>query len=177
MAASDGSKLYRNKPKKSRLKQQASPSPMTSSTPPPMTPYTPPPAKPAPPSPPAKEPFLRRYRFLIPMLLAVNFSIGAYIYTRTKKKDTAIEMEETPPSPSVVTATESATIAEKLVTPPAVQQPVKEPISENDKREILKWMLEEKRKLKPRDPEEKKRIDEDKAILKQFIRAKSIPNL
>lgn len=32
--------------------------------------------KPAPPTPPAKEPFLRRYRFMLPMLLAVNLSIG-----------------------------------------------------------------------------------------------------
>lgn len=55
--------------------------------------------------------------------------------------------------------------------------PVKvlEPIPEDQQRELFSWMLEEKRKVKPRDREEKKRIDEDKAILKQFIRAKSIP--
>ena len=33
------------------------------------------------------------------------------------------------------------------------------------------------RKIKPKDPEEKKRIDEDKAILKQFIRVKPIPSI
>jgi hypothetical protein len=37
--------------------------------------------------------------------------------------------------------------------------------------------LEEKRKIKPKDREEKKQIDEEKAILKQFIRAKSNPSL
>ncbi|CAH9066831.1 unnamed protein product [Cuscuta epithymum] len=174
----NGSKLYMNKPKKSQLKQHAS-SPQTPSPPsvsPSMTSSNPTAANHAPPPPPAKEPFLRRYRFIFPMLLAVNLAIGGYLYMRTKKKDTtAIEIQETP-IPSVVTATESATIADKLVIPPALQ-PVREPISEKDKRDILKWMLEEKRKLKPKDPEEKRRIDEDKAILKQFIRAKSIPNL
>nr|GLL23432.1 uncharacterized protein LOC109187603 [Ipomoea trifida] len=174
---SEGTKLYMNKPKKSQLKQKASStqtpsssssSSMASST---STAAT----KPAPPAPPAKEPFLRRYRFMLPMLLAVNLSIGAYLYMRTKNKDPVIEMEEVPSAP-VVTSTESTKIAEKLVTPPVVQ-PVMEPISDNDKREIFKWILEEKRKLKPKDPEEKRRIDEEKAILKQFIRAKSIPSL
>lgn len=99
----------------------------------------------------------------------------AYLYMRTKKKDPITEMEEIPSAP-MATATESAKPAEKLVTPPVVQ-PVMKPISDNEKREIFQWILDEKRKLKPKDPEEKRRIDEEKAILKQFIRAKTIPSL
>ena len=52
-----------------------------------------------------------------------------------------------------------------------------EPIPEDQQRELFKWLLEEKRKIKPKDPEEKKRIDEEKAILKQFIRVKPIPSI
>jgi len=59
------------------------------------------------------------------------------------------------------------------VTTPVQRQA---PIPEELQREIFQWMLEEKRKLKPKDPVEKKQIDEEKAILKQFLRAKSIPN-
>ena len=58
----------------------------------------------------------------------------------------------------------------------AVLKP-KEPIPEDQQRELFKWILEEKRKISPKDPEEKKQIDEEKAILKQFIRAKSVPSL
>ena len=44
-------------------------------------------------------------------------------------------------------------------------------------RKLFKWMLEEKMKIKPKDPDEKKHIDEEKAILKQFFQAKSIPSV
>ncbi|XP_058729310.1 uncharacterized protein LOC131601488 isoform X2 [Vicia villosa] len=49
------------------------------------------------------------------------------------------------------------------------------PIPEEQQREVFEWMLEEKRKVKPKDAMEKKQIDEEKYILKQFLRAKSIP--
>ncbi|GKV11915.1 hypothetical protein SLEP1_g23130 [Rubroshorea leprosula] len=63
--------------------------------------------------------------------------------------------------------------------PPPVPKPVKEPqpILEYQQRELFKWLLEEKRKVKPKNREEKKRIDEEKAILKQFIRSESIPRI
>ncbi|XP_065850103.1 uncharacterized protein [Euphorbia lathyris] len=61
--------------------------------------------------------------------------------------------------------------------PPPTILKVKKPIPEDQQLELFKWMLEEKRKVKPNDPEEKKRIDEDKAILKQFIRTDTTPKL
>lgn len=99
---------------------------------------------------------------------------------RTKKKDVVDEVEvpNVPPA-SVSTTATTATITEKPLAAPPILEPPKprEPIPENEQRELYKWMLEEKRKLKPKDPEEKKHIDEEKTILKQFIRAKSIPSL
>ena len=70
-------------------------------------------------------------------------------------------------------------IPEILDFPPSLMEPVKvrQPIPEDQQRELFQWMLEEKRKIKPKDSQEKKQIDEDKAILKQFIRAKSVPGL
>ncbi|KAK6773402.1 hypothetical protein RDI58_028640 [Solanum bulbocastanum] len=133
-----------------------------------------------PPSPPPKESFLRRNKFIFPMFLAVNLSVGAYIFM-TKKKDVGTEAGEVSdvPSSSVSSTAAITVVAEKQATVPALVQPaiVHEPIPEDQQRELMKWILEVKRKLKPKDPEEKKRIDEEKAMLKQFIRAKSIPSL
>lgn len=79
----------------------------------------------------------------------------------------------------VVVTPVSATIPpipEKTTLPlaaPAIWKTVwvPEPVPEDQQREICQWILEEKRKVKPINREEKKRLDEEKAILKQFIRA------
>ena len=62
-------------------------------------------------------------------------------------------------------------------TPATAPVKVLPPISEAEQRLLLKWILEEKRKVKPTDPAEKKKIDEEKALLKQLIRAESLPSL
>ncbi|XP_050230645.1 uncharacterized protein LOC126679724 [Mercurialis annua] len=177
----EGPKLYANKPKKAQIKQfqESAPSTTASASYKMGSQSTAPP--PPPPQPP-KESFARRYKFIWPLLLSVNLAAGAYLFLRTKKKDP--EEEELPNSvPSTpVSATPTTTTAseiEKHNTPPAISEPVKprEPVPENQQRELYKWMLEEKRKLKPKNPEEKKRIDEEKAVLKQFLRAKSVPTV
>ena len=80
-----------------------------------------------------------------------------------------------------VTSNPTSLVSTASVTDPlpAVIEPVKarEPVPLDQQLELFKWILEEKRKVKTKSPEEKKRIDEEKAILKQFIRAKSIPSL
>ncbi|XP_030967395.1 uncharacterized protein LOC115987923 [Quercus lobata] len=174
---SEGPKLYANKPKKAQLKkfqdghQKAKEfsTPSSSST---MGTQSSSPPQPPPP----KESFARRYKFVWPMLLAVNLAVGAYLFMRTKKKDADIEEEVATPQ-STTSAT--ATLVEKPSPLPPITQVVKlrEPIPEDQQRELFKWMLEEKRKVKPKDPVEKKRLDDEKAILKQFIRAKSIPSV
>lgn len=106
--------------------------------------------------------------------VCVNFV--AYLFMRTKKKDTDVEDEVV--APGSTTAAVTAPV-EKPLPSPTIKEPPKlrEPISENQQRELFKWILEEKRKVKTKDPEEKKRVDEEKAILKEFIRAKSIPSI
>ncbi|KAL6568240.1 hypothetical protein OROHE_003924 [Orobanche hederae] len=190
--SAEGPKLFTNKPKKWKLKASTpitmAPASSTGAAPPP--PPTPPPQK---------ESFVRRYRFLWPLLLVVNFTIGAYVLMRARTKNTSAS-EEIPdegptgptPTSAVTTAAEgptgstptatvttlaAATINEKPITPPIIEPVVRAPIPEDQQRELLKWILEEKRKVKPRDAEEKRQIDDEKAILKQYIRAKSIPSL
>ncbi|XVF74417.1 hypothetical protein PTKIN_Ptkin13bG0109000 [Pterospermum kingtungense] len=185
---SEGPKLYDNKPKKAQLKKfqeqqkgkdlastssgTAASYKMGSQT----TSNLPPP----PPQPP-KESFARRYKFLWPLLLAVNLTVGAYLFMTTKKKDTGIteDVSGDVGSTSVSTTVTAPPVTEKPLPAPSITQPVKlpEPIPESQQRELFKHILEEKRKVKPKDPEEKKCLDEEKAILKQFIRAKSIPKI
>lgn len=109
--------------------------------------------------------------------------IAAYLFTRTKKKDmstteedVAREVGSSPVSTPTVTA---PPVTDMPLPAPSLTQHVKlpEPIPESQQRELFKHILEEKRKVKPKDPEEKKCLDEEKAILKQFIRAKSIPSI
>ncbi|KAI3409261.1 uncharacterized protein J3R85_019566 [Psidium guajava] len=177
----EGPKLYTNKPKKAQLKQSGK-----ESTSPPSaaaqsyTMGSQPQPQPPPAPPPPKESFARRYKFLWPLLLTVNLAIGGYLFMRTNKKDKTITEEEdskAASSTSVLTTVPTITATEKPAPGTIITEPVKprEPIPEDQQRELFKWILEEKRKIKPRDPEERKRLDEEKAILKQFIRAKSLP--
>ncbi|XP_042500995.1 uncharacterized protein LOC122078876 [Macadamia integrifolia] len=175
----DGPKLYTTKPKKAHLKQHRA---KEFSSPPSME--TPTAAPPPPPTQLPKESFAKRYKFLWPLLLTVNLAVGAYLFMRTKKKDIGTEDGETavdvPSTPiATTTTTTTTTVTEKSTPTTLIMEPPKArpPILEDQQRELFKWILEEKRKVKPKDPEEKKRIDGEKAILKQFIRSKSIPSL
>ncbi|KAK9102577.1 hypothetical protein Sjap_019831 [Stephania japonica] len=123
--------------------------------------------------PPPKESLARRFKFVWPILLTLNLGIGAYVYFSASKKDqdakdaeeAATEVPSTP-----------APVPEKSAQTAVVALKPREPIPENQQRELFKWILEEKRKIKPKNAEEKKRIDEEKAVLKQFIKAKSVPS-
>ncbi|CAK8560303.1 unnamed protein product [Lathyrus sativus] len=192
-AAGNGSspKLYAHKPRKAQLKQfRGQQKPKEFSSPPVMGAQT---AT----LPPPKESFIRRYRFLWPMLLAVNLGVGVYLFARTstKKKD-AVEEEKDAANQIPANGTASlvsvngtstpisvkdalALLAEQSVSPPSYTNPAikREPIPEGQQRELFKWILEEKRKIKPKDEEEKKRIEEEKALLKNLIRSKSIPSI
>ncbi|XXG48392.1 hypothetical protein AAC387_Pa02g2857 [Persea americana] len=77
----------------------------------------------------------------------------------------AIVPEKTPPI-----ALEKTT----PVLPTAEPIKIRQPIPADEQRELFKWIRAEKRKVVPENPSEKKRIDEEKAILKQYIRAESI---
>ncbi|KAF6986823.1 hypothetical protein CFC21_004540 [Triticum aestivum] len=137
-----------------------------------------PPGAPAPPPPPppptaaeAKKGFMRR---MFPFLLAVNAFVGAYMLVRTYYKDSPAKTAD------AASATATASTAVESQEPVAAVAPVKPvlpPIPEDEQRRVYKWMLEEKRKVKPRDAAEKKRLDDEKALLKQIIRADTLPVL
>ncbi|XP_010552208.1 PREDICTED: uncharacterized protein LOC104822633 [Tarenaya hassleriana] len=184
----EGPKLSPNKPKKAQLKQAQAkakdfttpPSSSMSSTAAAASYSMRSQGGSVPPPPPPKEPFARRYKFLWPLLLTVNLAIGGYILLRTKKKDTSPTDEETaPPSTQSTDAAVASVDAQKTPALAVVTEPVKarEPIPVKEQRDLFKWMLEEKRKANPKGAEEKKKIDEEKEMLKQLIRAKTIPNL
>ncbi|ESQ50491.1 hypothetical protein EUTSA_v10022851mg [Eutrema salsugineum] len=97
-----------------------------------------------------------------------------------KKPETATmpEKEEAKPITRPDPLFEFTDAAAELVFQTVTTEPVKvarKPIPEDEQRELFKWILEEKRKMEPKDRKEKKKIDEEKAILKQFIRAERIP--
>ncbi|KAJ6815982.1 WAS/WASL-interacting protein family member 3 [Iris pallida] len=134
---------------------------------------------PSPPPPPPSAGKRRLLRGIFPLVLAVNIAVGVYLYTRTSKKQSAekdVDTKKQVPPPPVVST--EATVPEKTIST-EMPAPVKAlpPVPEHEQRELFKWILEEKRKVKPRDSLEKKKIDEEKALLKQVIRAKSIPSL
>ncbi|XP_039054864.1 uncharacterized protein LOC120197391 [Hibiscus syriacus] len=172
-------KLYYHKPNKAQLKQfqkqqKGNDFPSTSSGV--ATSYT---MGQSPPLQPPRESFVRRYKFLWPLILAVNFTVGAYLFIRTKKNDLSITGEDVDSSPLVSTTTVAPPVTETSLPAPPVTRYLKviELIPESQQHELFKYILEEKRKVKPKYLEEKKRLDEEKALLKQFILAKSIPQL
>lgn len=93
---------------------------------------------------------------------------------KEKKKATV----EVPPEPPIISSLDpmydDSIYDDKLLFVPGE---LRDPVPEEQQRELFEWLLEEKRKLKPKDNVEKKKIDEEKAILKRFLRAESIPKL
>ncbi|XP_028774184.1 uncharacterized protein LOC114731209 [Neltuma alba] len=145
-------------------------------------------AQPPPPPLSSTESLMKRCKPIWRVFLIYNFAFAAYLFSRPKKKDgtenhtrkghklqkekTAVEVPE-PPTTS--TSMGSIFDDDSLYFPVSIPEEVRAPITDEQQREIFKWMLEEKRKLKPKDPVEKKQIDEEKAILKQVLRADTIP--
>lgn len=129
----------------------------------------------------SKETLINRYKLkpIWRLFMIVNLGLGAYMFVKPKKKTTGkeanrgVENDKVPVEAFLEPATTS--ILERL--PPPVIREEKEHVPEDQQHDLFEWILEEKRKIKPKDREEKKQIDEEKAILKQFIRAKSNPSL
>ncbi|XP_020599001.1 uncharacterized protein LOC110038484 isoform X1 [Phalaenopsis equestris] len=122
----------------------------------------------------AKKSFLRR---ILPALLVANVAVGVYVLLRTSKKEENQNDQKNGEVASAPAATANVTVSEQTKPESAVPIKVLPPIPEQEQRELFKWVLEEKRKLKPQNASEKKKIDEEKALLKEYIRAKSIPGL
>ncbi|KAL2929976.1 Protein strawberry notch-like protein 1 [Bienertia sinuspersici] len=127
---------------------------------------------------------VQRLKFAWRIFMIANFGLGAYIFAMAKMKEGSSKSEKQVEAPLVVPAVTSAPKVDRseepeivAATPIAELMKVHEPISEDEQRDLFKWILNEKRKAKPRNRDEKRRIDEEKSILKQFIRADSIPSL
>ncbi|KAC9177487.1 hypothetical protein E3N88_46231 [Mikania micrantha] len=155
-------KLYVHKPKKAQLKKhleqqsRSPPPPPVSSSSSMASQSSTSSSSRVPPTPP-KESFARRYKFLWPLLLAVNFSIGAYLFMRTKKKEN-VEESVTSVTSTPTSAVSTASVSDSSTSFPVVVEPVKvlESIPLDQQRELFKWILEEKRKIKPNNLEEKR---------------------
>ncbi|KAI3935111.1 hypothetical protein MKW92_051440 [Papaver armeniacum] len=103
----------------------------------------------------------------------VTFGLNSssfYLFVRSvqKKRLVAEDDEVAVSPPSSETTTKTAPISE---------QSPETPIPSEQQLELYKWILEKKRKVKPISAEEKKNLDEEKAILEAFIRSKSIPSI
>ncbi len=103
--------------------------------------------------------------------------------TTEKAPDTEPEAQiakpqETPQqAPSTIMAPTNTPSQERVPPPPPPPPPPKPIVSSEQQREILQWILEEKRKIKPRNKVEKAQINEEKQYLKKLIRGQELPVL
>lgn len=110
---------------------------------------------------------------------------SGYVLSRPKSKldaaeqpikaemaEAQVEKEKVPsePKPVPVMATPVAKAPEWV---PAAK-PV---VSPEQQREVLEWVLQEKRKLKPQNKREKAQINEEKRLLKELLRGSQLPSL
>lgn len=114
--------------------------------------------------------------------MIANLGLGAYMFAKAKTKSASMKSEpppikKDPPPPSTAGPNEDLLEEREFMpsTPIAKLVKEREPIPEDQQRELFEWILEEKRKVKPMNKAEKKRIDEEKSILKRFIRSDSVP--
>ncbi|NP_001143903.1 hypothetical protein Zm00014a_004002 [Zea mays] len=121
----------------------------------------------------AKGVFMRR---IFPFLLATNVFIGVYVFAKTYKRDQEKKNAQTTAAAALSSPASTSAEAPDPAPAPAPKS-VLPPLSEDEQWNLYKWILEEERKIKPRNATEKKKIAEEKALLKEIIRDKSLPRL
>ncbi|WOK99169.1 hypothetical protein Cni_G07881 [Canna indica] len=130
-----------------------------------------PPSSSPPPPHVAEAAFLRR---VFPFILVANYAVGVYMLLTTSKKDSAKK------APAEPVETTKSVLPDKKPEG-SVPAPVKvlPPIPEQEQLELFQWVLEEEESQanKPTDKTKKKKIHEEKALLKQYIQAKSVPSI
>lgn len=111
---------------------------------------------------------------------------AVYVFAKTYKRDqekknaqaaAAAAAAAALASPESATTKAADPAPAPAPTPTPTPKRVLPPLSEDEQRQLYKWMLEEKRKIRPRDAAEKNKINEEKVLLKEFIRAESLPRL
>jgi len=89
-----------------------------------------------------------------------------------KVESAEAEKKKTAPAQAPVPA-----VAPSVVAAPEWAPPPKKAISEEEQRQVLQWVLEERRKVKGLNKAEKARIDEEKRLLKELLRGSQLPPL
>jgi hypothetical protein len=107
---------------------------------------------------------------------------AGYVLTRPKPVlDAQLSKEAVEPEPEKAkSAPEQApalVVAAAVAAPEAAPPPPKVTVSEEEQRQVLQWVLEEKRKVKAQNKAEKASVDEEKRVLKQYLRASHLPPL
>ncbi|XP_024395294.1 uncharacterized protein [Physcomitrium patens] len=117
-----------------------------------------------------------RYRAGVGALLLVNLGIGGYVFYHSRPflDDQTHHITDKPVS-AVPGAPVASSVADNAAHP--WTPPPKVPVSEDEQRQVLQWMLEEMRKVNTQNKAEKARIDEDKKLLKQLLRERHLPSL
>jgi hypothetical protein len=99
---------------------------------------------------------------------------AVYVFAKTYKRDQDKKNAEA--AAAAAAAAPPAPIA-KPAEPAPPPKRVYPPLSQDEQRQVYKWMLEEKRRTKPQNAAEKTKINEEKALLKEIIRAEYLPRL
>ncbi|KAG4929608.1 hypothetical protein AAZX31_17G053700 [Glycine max] len=109
---------------------------------------------------------MKRCKFIWRLLLLSNLALGAYLFASAKPRDsmeinrrTAQKSHKGKASVEVSPEPTTSSIDfnyDDFLVPVTTPVKVQAPIPEEQQREIFQWMLEEKRKLKPKNPVEKK---------------------
>lgn len=110
---------------------------------------------------------------------------SGYVLSRPKSKPDAAEQPTK--AETVEAQVEKEKVASEPKPVPVMATPVakaqewvpaaKPVVSPEQQREVLQWVLQEKRKVKPQDKREKARIDEEKRLLKELLRGSQLPTL
>eukprot|EP00250_Pteridium_aquilinum_P002093 c12296_g1_i1 orf=432-1085(-) len=155
---------------------------------------------PVPPGP--KQPIWYRFRTALTTLLVLNAVVVGYTLFRTSSKpsevseeaqsveETATEKEKVEEKPKELeiekekaesvdikrVVPEPSEVTHAVVIPEAISlEGISKPeVLSEDQQELFKWILAEKRKVKPTSKAEKAQIDAEKALLKEFLRTKSV---
>jgi len=89
-----------------------------------------------------------------------------------EKVESEVEKKKSAPAQAPVPV-----VAPSVAAAPEWTPPPKTTVSEEEQRQVLQWVLEERRKIKGLNKAEKARIDEEKQLLKQLLRGSQLPPL
>ncbi|XP_024519058.1 uncharacterized protein LOC112342072 [Selaginella moellendorffii] len=113
-----------------------------------------------------RQSLLLKLRGFVGVFLVINVCIGGYLIAKTTPKSSKKQRAQK---------------KDAAESPPAAQAPpARVPhrkVTANEQRQLFQWMLDEKRKIKPANSIEKARIDDDKKVLKQFLRSTNLPQI